>query len=478
MELDEVAARVIRTYWALLLVATVVPLVAVYMLMDGRTPPAAAQARVVVPGGAAAGAAGDNGVSAAVSTVKAFATGHDLLAQVIRSGRLARDPDKVAKQITVKGLGTSTVVELSVKDPDPAVALKLTQSIATETVHDINTSNQSAIQNQLGQINQQITALEKQQADASPGPPTDRILTQLTDLRASRSDLRTQLSTAGNASIAQPAIAAPKTDPKVMMTAVAGLGGLVLGILAAVVAEMVRPTVPGQRRVARRLDVPLLGRLGGSPAETAALGRRILLAARRAGAGQVTVVSAQGGPLPAELVSQLAEAVYGDRTRVVPSASVASPSPASASASASASGSSGSAGGGKSRLNGRSRPSATDGEGEGGEPRDAGAAASDETPSSTVVRAAGPAVMTREADGPVSPLEAARPVEARPVEARAVTPVHAFEDVDPSADVRCGVVAVAGPVTPVAGLESVRDLVAASGWPLLGVVATSRKIKG
>jgi hypothetical protein len=35
---------------------------------------------------------------------------------------------------------------------------------------------------------------------------------------------------------------------------------------------------------------------------------------------------------------------------------------------------------------------------------------------------------------------------------------------------------VAGPVTPVSGLESVRDLVAASGWPLLGVVATDRKI--
>ncbi|MEV4258954.1 hypothetical protein AB0J52_37840, partial [Spirillospora sp. NPDC049652] len=382
MEIDEVAARVIRTYWALLLVATVAPLLAVYALLDGRTPPAAAQARIVVPGGAAAGAAGDNGVSAAVSTVKAFATGHDLLAKVIKDGRLARDPGKVAKQITVKGLGTSTVVELSVKDPDPAVALKLTQTVSAETVRDINSSNQSAIQNQLNQINQQITSLEKQQADASPGPPTDRILTQLTDLRASRSDLRTQLSTAGNASVAQPAIAAPRTDPKVMMTVVAGLGGLVLGILAAVVAEMVRPTVPGQRRVARRLDVPLLGRLGGSPAETAALGRRILLAARRTGAAQVTVVSAAGGPLPAELVSQIAEAVYGDRTRVVPSApSAPSDGPAEPDASE----------GDKSRLNGRSRPSAKDGEGDGGGGDTLGPAApaSDGSPSTSVVRTAG-----------------------------------------------------------------------------------------
>ncbi|RMI45780.1 YveK family protein, partial [Actinomadura harenae] len=282
MEIDEVAARVIRTYWALLLVATVVPLVAVFLVMSGRTPPAAAQARIVVPGGAAAGAAGDNGVSAAVSTAKAFATGHDLLAKVIKDGRLDRDPDKVAKQIGVKGLGTSAVVELTVKDQDPDVALKLAQSVSAATVDGINTSNQSAIQSQLNQVGQQITALERQQATAAPGPATDRILTQLTDLRTSRSDLRSQLVTTGTASIAQPAIEAPKTDPTVMMTVVAGLGGLVLGILAAVVAEMARPTVPGQRRVARRLDVPLLGLAGGSPAETAALGRRVRLAARKA----------------------------------------------------------------------------------------------------------------------------------------------------------------------------------------------------
>ncbi|MCP2335058.1 hypothetical protein [Actinomadura rupiterrae] len=444
MEIDEVAARVVRTYWALLLVLTLVPLLAVFALMSGRAQPAAAQARIVVPGGAAAGAAGDNGVSAAVSTAKAFATGHDLLAKVVKDGRLARDPDKVAKQITAKGLGTSTVVELTVKDRDAAAALKLAQAVATETVDEINTSNQGAVQNQLNQVNQQITALEKQQADASPGTATDRILAQLTDLKASRTELRAQLSAAGNASVAQPAILAPKSDPTVMMAVVAGLGGLVLGILAAVVIEMVRPTVPGQRRVARRLDVPLLGWLGRSQAE-AALGRTVRLAARRAGVGQVTVVSAAGGPLPAELVSQVAEAVYGNRTRVVPS-QVPEPE--------------------KSSMNGKGHVSGKDGDDAATTPPPG------EPPSTSVVRASGRSVLTREADEAASPTEVTQPVELR-----ALTLVHAFEDVDPAPDERFGVVAVAGSVTPAAGLESVRDLVAASGWPLLGVVATSRKIK-
>ncbi|MBX6766824.1 MAG: hypothetical protein IRY90_06695, partial [Actinomadura rubrobrunea] len=52
--------------------------------------------------------------------------------------------------------------------------------------------------------------------------------------------------------------------------------------------------------------------------------------------------------------------------------------------------------------------------------------------------------------------------------------VHAFEDIDVGADERTGVVAVVGPLTPLSALESLRDLVDASGWPLLGVVAVSR----
>ncbi len=73
----------------------------------------------------------------------------------------------------------------------------------------------------------------------------------------------------------------------------------------------------------------------------------------------------------------------------------------------------------------------------------------------------------------VSPSEVTQPVPVR-----LLCHVHAFEDIDPGSDEAVGVVVVVGPVTRVAGLETVRDLVAASGWPLLGVVATSRKFKG
>jgi hypothetical protein len=77
--------------------------------------------------------------------------------------------------------------------------------------------------------------------------------------------------------------------------------------------------------------------------------------------------------------------------------------------------------------------------------------------------------MTKKSE--VSPSEVTQPVPVR-----RLCHVHAFEDIDPGSDEVVGVVVVVGPVTRVAGLETVRDLVAASGWPLLGVVAASRKV--
>lgn len=190
---------------------------------------------------------------------------------------------------------------------------------------------------------------------------------ELTDLRSNRSDLQTQLSQSGTASVVQPAVLAPRTNPVVMMAAIAGLVGLIGGILIAVVTEMVRPTIPGQRRVARRLGVPLLGWSDKGPARLADLGRRIRLAAKKEGVGRVTLVGAPG-PLPAELVSSIAAAVYGDETKVV-----------------------------KARP-GRGRP-ATPGEGEGGERPDGPSLNSGGpgggTKSTSVVRAGGTAVMSK-----------------------------------------------------------------------------------
>lgn len=453
MEIDEVAARVVRSYWALLLVMTVVPLVLVGLVMGGQEPPAVAQSRLQASSRATDAAPGDAGVSIVVSQVKAFATSENLLSGVLRAQRVDRSTVKVAKAIEVTGLGTSTIVQLSVKDRDPDVARRLADALGAAVVKEINTSNQGSITQQMEQIDKRVRELEKKlgplsrRAGAQPNPDIgaanerERVQAELTDLRSNRSDLQTQLSTAGTASVVQPAVLAPRTNPVVMMASIAGLVGLIGGILIAVVTEMVRPTIPGQRRVARRLGVPLLGWADRGPVRLADLGRRIRLAAKKEGVGRITLVGAPG-PLPADLVSSVASAVYGDDTKVV----TARP--------------------------GNDDDGVEDG-GEDGPGGDGGPSLNSSGPggktSTSVVRAGGTAVMTKKSE--VSPSEVTQPVPVR-----RLCHVHAFEDIDPGSDEVVGVVVVVGPVTRVAGLETVRDLVAASGWPLLGVVAVSRKI--
>ncbi|GAA2144256.1 hypothetical protein [Actinomadura napierensis] len=490
MEIDEVAARVARSYWALLLVMTVVPLVLVGGVMSRQDPPAVAKTRLQATAKAADAAAGDAGVSTVVSQVKAFATSENLLNGVTGQLHLHRSTSGLAKNISVAGLGTSTVVELSVKDKDPQAARRLTDAIGTAVVKEINDSNQGAITQQMSGIDKRVRDLEKRlgplsrRAGAQPNPDIgaanerERVQAELTDLRSNRSDLQAQLLAAGNASVVQPAVLAPKSNPAVMMAAVAGLVGLIAGILIAVVAEMARPTIPGQRRVARRLGVPLLGWADRGPAELADLGRRVRLAARKEEVGNVTLVGAPG-PLPADLVSSVASAVYGDRTKVVGSRPVrqrpgdGGGTVAGASAKPKdAKDKDGAPKDGKPKKDGPEDGSA-------GGPAD-GPSLNSSGPgtgrSTSVVRAGGgTAVMTKRSGEAVSPSEITQPV---PVPVRAVCHVHAFEDIDPGSDDEVGVVVVVGPVTRVSGLETVRDLVAASGWPLLGVIATSRKIKG
>ncbi|MFG2016650.1 hypothetical protein [Actinomadura geliboluensis] len=452
VEIDEVAARVMRSYWALLLVMTVVPLVLVGLVMSGQEPPSVAKSRLQASSRATDAAPGDAGVSIVVSQVKAFATTENLLSEVLRSRRVDRSTAKTAKAIEVTGLGTSTIVELSVKDRDPDVARRLADAIGAAVVKEINESNQGSIQGQMDTIDKRVRELERRlgplsrRANAQPNPDIDamnereRVQAELTDLRANRSDLQTQLSTAGTASVVQPAVLAPRTNPVVMMASIAGLVGLIGGILIAVVTEMARPTIPGQRRVARRLGVPLLGWADRGPGGLADLGRRIRLAARKEGVGRVALVGAPG-PLPADLVSAVASAVYGDDTKLVK-------------ARADDDGENGDDGGGS----GGGEPSSNSSGPGGGK-------------STSVVRTGGGTAVMAKKSAQVSPSEITQPVPVR-----RLCHVHAFEDVDPGSDEVVGVVVLVGPVTRVAGLETVRDLVAASGWPLLGVVGATRKI--
>src|SRR5690606_12626199 len=140
-------------------------------------------------------------------------------------------------------------------------------AVGAEVVRQINEKNHGAIRQRIREIDKRVRKLEDRLgplARQASGPVPDigaanereRVQAELSDLRSNRSDLMTQLTASGTASVVQPAVLAPSRNPVIMMAAIAGLAGLVAGILVAVVTETLRPTIPGQRRVARRLGVP------------------------------------------------------------------------------------------------------------------------------------------------------------------------------------------------------------------------------
>jgi capsular polysaccharide biosynthesis protein len=477
VELDEVAARVARSYWPLLLVMLVLPMLLVGMALTHGAPVYTAQTRLDASSRVSDAAPGDAGVSAVVSQVKAFATSYNVLAGVLRDQHIQRAPVKVAKKVQVNGLGTSTVVELSVSDPDPQVARRLTDALGVAVTAEINEANQGALNAQIARLDKQISNTQKQLGSASrrvvrdplnvtAANEKDRLSSEVADLRADRTDLRGQLI------------------------------GLVTGVLIAVMIETFRPTVPGPGRVARRLGVPLLGTIDKRSDRLADAGRRVRLAAKRNNVVQVVLVNTGRGPVPVDLVAKVAGAVYGSSSRTHERGF---PTIAGLDDTASAAGDSnsteetpraveartaaeagtdagvdagtdagadagGEAAGGHGGSDHEYRPGAARGNGSGSRSRRAG------SPGTTIIRS-GTSLIMKRSDQVMTVAERAS--------ARAVCHVHAIEDVDPGGDTdRVGVVAVAGPVTRAAALDAVRDLIAASGWPLLGVIATSRKTKG
>jgi capsular polysaccharide biosynthesis protein len=486
VEIDEVVARVVHRYWPLLLIMTALPVLLVGAALRGATPDYTAATRVNASNNPQDALAGDSGISSVVSQVKAYATSQDVLADVIKEQKVDRRAAQAAAKVEVTGLGASTVVELTLRDRDPEVARKLAGALSAHVVRQINDSNTASLSAQLRKVDRQISDLNGRLSAASQrvadnplsvtaANTKERLLGEISDLRADRNDLRTQLATAAQAKIVQQAVVTVRKSGWAVGAAIAGMTGLVAGILISVLIETFRPTVPGPQRVAKRLGVPLLGHTDQGPARLRDMGRRIRLAAKREGVAQVTLVGTGSGPLPPALVSTVAAAVYGDSGKVMATEPDLTPDHVpDQDRAAGAEDPHGdpprtSPGGSGPSPNG-SRDGSHDGFRDGSpDGRPETTAAPPGSPSTSLVRG-GAAVMTK------------RTGEVRPATGPAATRqthVHAFEDMDPGTDTEVvGVVAVAGPVTRLAALEAVRDLVAASGWPLLGVIATSRRIRG
>jgi capsular polysaccharide biosynthesis protein len=322
VEIDEIAARLVRQYWALLLICVLAPLAAISLVVAKQPPIYAAGARIVT-GSEVPQSSAEAG--AVVSQVQAIATGRTAASQALRAAGAKRNlADFVANDVSVVGLGSSQVVDLTVTDRSPQVAEKVARVLASEVTGSVNNVGQSGLAEALKAIDQEIVRLSQKrallaaQATASPrNQPLQAKLAGIDEVIANftgdRGRLLIQASTQGLATVIdQPALPTkPESKALTQKLGLAGLLGLVAGILIASIAEIVRPTVPGARRVSRRLDAPTLGHLasddlnGEHTKDLDNMALRLRLAAVHAGVSTVALADIDGtrelGDLAAEL---------------------------------------------------------------------------------------------------------------------------------------------------------------------------------
>jgi capsular polysaccharide biosynthesis protein len=311
VEIDEVAARMVRQYWALIVLCVLVPLTAIALTVAKQPPMYAAAARIVTGSTVPASNAQADAI---VSQVQGIATGRTAAAHALSTAGVSRNLNNfITSDVTVAGLGGSQVVDLTVTDRNPQVAATVAKKLAAEVIGSINNVGQSGLSSALKAIDSEIVRLSEQRsvlATAITAHPRDQTLQAklagldevVANFTGDRSRLLIQASSQGLATVIDQPVRPIKPESKALAQklGLAGLLGLVGGILIASIAEVIRPTVPGARRVGRRLGSPTLGRLTSEELRGEAtpglenLALRLRLAAIHADLNTIALVDVNG----------------------------------------------------------------------------------------------------------------------------------------------------------------------------------------
>jgi hypothetical protein len=323
VEASETGRRIFWRHRWLLLILVILPVAGVVVLKEGQ--PVTYAATAVVQGQDTTPDSTTQ-VSAIQSRVSAVATSPEQVQKAITRSHVRADALQVAKhEITVSPMSSSAIMTVTVTDKDPLVALNLARALAPVVVDQLN---------QLGVAsNPELAALAKTHAqlvtrrdklqsklandgsvNAATSVPVQSLLSQLTaaeqGLANNESEQQQVLATltteTGASVVSVPAVATGASRHAAVYGALAGLLGLVIGLLFAALREILRPTVAQPAAGARELGAVMFGTAEERGGRIVALGRdlpeRLNLAAHRAGARTVVLT----GPGSAARLSSLA----------------------------------------------------------------------------------------------------------------------------------------------------------------------------
>lgn len=314
MELNEAVRRILGQHWLLILFIFALGVGVAAGLHRDDAKMYTASTRLVLD---TPDPASSEESTAIADAAKAIATSPALVRDALIKARApTRDAVNVARHhVSVRALGTSAVLRLSVSDRSPRVAAATSNALAARLIRTRLNVTQGDIQQvltglderiaklnrRISSVDAQIDQLNAQAATASARPqanvhgskrasgPTgaDALgskrddATRLRDFLAQRrgvleSERVTLLSTDAvrpKASIISPASlpSAPDSSRRLPDMILGGLLGLIFGVGLAALIETIRPTLVGGDALAREFDTPLLGTLSGDPEEPKAL---------------------------------------------------------------------------------------------------------------------------------------------------------------------------------------------------------------
>jgi capsular polysaccharide biosynthesis protein len=251
--------------------------------------------------------------------VAAVATDPAIVQQALRQAKISRNAAEVAKHdISVAPAGSSAIMGITVNDKSPQVAHALPGPLATAVVNQLNQlgvkGNPELVS--LAKTHSQLVTKRDQlqkalagsgSVDASTSVPVQTLLSQLAaaeqELANNESEQQQVLATltteTGASVVSVPTSAVAASRHAVVYGALAGLLGLVIGLLLATLREVLRPTVAQPGAGARELGAVLFGTAEERGGQIVALGRdlpeRLNLAAHRAGVLTV-VLTGPGSP--------------------------------------------------------------------------------------------------------------------------------------------------------------------------------------
>jgi uncharacterized protein involved in exopolysaccharide biosynthesis len=326
MELNEVVRRIFGQHWRLIVCFIALGIAAPALVHLGDAPTYTASARAVLD---ARDPESRAEATAIVDTARAIATSPGPVRDALSAAHVTgRDPVEVAKhRVSVRGLGSSGVFQLSVSDRDPRTAAAIANALAAQLIRARLAATQGQTKQVLADLGQQfddldariisldarIDSLNERLAGAVSSESVDALraerdrATQLSDsLLQKRAALEVQRNgVLFNDSVRPKATIISRAGPptaadssRFLADVVLGaLLGLILGLGVAGIIETFRPTLVGGDALAREFRAPLLGKLTQGPDEwealqdTTGIGMRLRLAAEAAALRKVGLVS-------------------------------------------------------------------------------------------------------------------------------------------------------------------------------------------